>query len=143
MTVKQLLTYGELIKAIEVAFCDDKDIFSLYDPNVKVSSVKDIVDNISHKILSHSDVIVKGVYHKNELIGYVAHNRKALISFSISVKYRVRKFLREFFSLIKKEIGGEFVCFLWNRNQRAIKWLKKNGMQVTNMTAEVTRLVYK
>lgn len=141
MTLKEI-TYEQLKKAIDVAFKEDTKIFSLYDPGVEVKTIEDIVNNISKKVETYPGCIVKGVFIKDELIGYIVHNENALISFSISVKYRTRKFLREFFSCIKSEFSKKFICFLWNRNQRAIKWLQKNDMKIVGMNDKVTQLAY-
>lgn len=139
MTARDI-TYDQLKTAIEISFRDDKKIFDFYDPNIKVSSVEDIVKNISEKVATHQGLNIKGIYHKNELIGYIVYNKVALISFSLSVKFRIRKFLREFYSIIKKELGGKFVCYLFTRNQRAIKWLSKMGMVINYSDYNITQL---
>ena len=141
MTAKDI-TYPELRKAIEISFKEDDYILSLYDPNAKVICLHDIVENIIGKVSTHSGLKVKGVYEKGELIGYIVYNHVSLISFSLASKYRVRKFLRAFFDIIKREMGGRFVCYLFNRNVRAIKWLQKNGADIVDMNTLVTKLVY-
>lgn len=139
MTSKEI-TYTLLGKAIEVAFKEDKHIYSLYDPNVKVETLEDIVKDIPRKIKGFKSPILRGVYEKEELIGYFVYQGKMLISFSIAMKYRVRKYLREFFNLINKELKGDFVCYLWKRNLRAIKYLQKNGLEVFDYAEDVAKL---
>ena len=138
----KVIKYEILREAIRIAFHDDKDIYSLYDPNVKVESLDEIVNNISSKILDYGECKYIGVFENTKLIGYFVYKEDRLISFSINIEYRVRKYLREFFRLIKSEIKGHFNVFLWNINIRAIKYLIKQGMEVTYKNNEITQLLY-
>jgi hypothetical protein len=124
----------QLKEAIRIAFMGDNDIYSLYDPSVEVKNVDEIVVDIIKKVDTHPEIVTKGIYEKNQLIGYIIYNRVALISFALNINYRLRKYLREFFALIRKEIKGKFNCFLWSKNVRAIKFLVKNGMDIQTET---------
>lgn len=136
------IKYQVLRDAIRIAFDNDKDIYSLYDPNVKVESLEEIVDNISAKILDYGDCKYIGVFENNKLIGYFVYKEDRLISFSLNIEYRIRKYLREFFRLIKSAIKGHFNVFLWNINIRGIKYLVKQGMKVIYKNNEITQLLY-
>jgi hypothetical protein len=123
------VTYKKIENGIYTAFKDDKDIFNFYDPNVQVSNINDIVNDIRGKALTYgNDVEYREVYCKNELAGYFFFYKKLLISFALNNKFRTRGNLRDFFRLIKTEIGNGFQCFLWSKNTRAVKWLLKNKM---------------
>lgn len=138
--ISKNITYGELFTAIEVAFNGDNEILKLYDPSVIVYDIYGVVCSIHEKIATHSRIIIKGVYEKEELIGYFVYNDEYLISFGLAVKFRARKFLRKFFNLIKNELGGKFVCFLFTRNQRAIRWLCKMGVVINYSDNNITQL---
>lgn len=141
MNTKQINNI-EFQKAIKVAFDGDEKIYNLYCPNIKVESVNDIVKDISHRIWKgEENAIIKGVYDKGELIGYYVYRDHLLISFGLNVQYRVRKYLREFYSSIKKELGGHFTCFLWTRNVRGIKWLIKNGCGIVEQNNLITHII--
>lgn len=141
MNIKKI-NNSEFKNAIKVAFDGDTNIYSLYAPSIKVENVDDIVMDISHRIFKgESNATIKGVYEKGELIGYFVYRDKLLISFGLNVKYRVRKYLRDFYSSIKRELGGHFVCFLWTRNIRGIKWLIKNGCGVVEQNDLITHLI--
>lgn len=115
----------------------------MYDPNVKIESIEDVVKSISEKIFEIKDLCVcKGVYEKGKMIGYYTYTNMLLISFSLSSQYRTRKYLREFFSMMRKDLGKEFVCRLWSTNKRAIKWLIKNDMEVLEEKDNIVELVY-
>lgn len=140
MTVKEI-SYPLLEMAIRVSFTNDIQIMSLYDPRIQVKTVEDIVTDIVRKVKNFKNPILRGVYEKEDLIGYFIYDGRILISFSLAVEYRLRKYLREFFHLINKELKKDFVCFLWKRNGRAIKWLSKNGMEAYDYAEDVVKLV--
>lgn len=141
--IAKTITYKELELAIKVAFADDPKIIELYDPNVVVNSVDDIAGDILRKVKDHGEVQIKGVYDKNKLVGYFIRRGGLLISFGISMEYRLRQFKRGLFDIIKKDFRGMFICFLWSKNVRAIRYLEKNGMKVMQTDHQLTKLIYK
>lgn len=129
--------------AIKIAFDADKVIYNLYCPHVKVETVDDIVDDISARIGKDvSKATIKGVYEKNELIGYYVYHGKTLVSFALNVKYRNRKYLKEFWNKIRSDLKGSFQAFLWSKNIRAAKWLEKMGMKIIAQDNLLTHLNY-
>lgn len=141
MTTK-LITYNQLKDAINLSFQNDKKIMEFYDPDVKVESLEDIVEDVSAKILTHGTCSYIGVLDKNKVVGFFVYKEGQLISFGLSVEYRIRKYLREFFKLIKTELRGHFMVFLWNKNIRGIKYLNKHGMEIINKNNYITQLAY-
>ncbi len=139
MTTKEI-TYNTFEEAIRVSFKEDLHIFDFYDPNVKVGTVKDIVNDITRKVSHFAGAKLRGVYEGTELIGYFVYQGRILISFSLAIKYRVRKYLRDFFNLINKELKKDFVVYLWKRNVRAIKWLQKNGLDAFEYADDMVKL---
>lgn len=135
------ITYKELESAVEISFREDKNIYAFYDPAVPIISIEQLVADILRKVKTYVSPTIKGVYEKGRLIGYFVFKDNMLISFSLSVGFRIRKYLRRFFSLICKELNNNFVCFLWKRNVRAIKWLSKNDMEVYDFSPDVVKLV--
>lgn len=141
MEVRPLTDYGFRCALIQ-SFKDDKDIFKYFDPNVNVESVDDIVSDIERKVEEYGEnAIKKGIYSKGKLIGYFVIYHELLVSFALSVEYRKRSFLREFFSIIKKTLNNKFACILWTRNKRAIGWLTKMGMHVVHSNDITTQLI--
>jgi hypothetical protein len=140
--IRKSINDEQFKEAIKVSFSDDKEIFSLYNPHIKVESVDDIVNDISYRIKNEvNNAIVKGVYEKNELVGFYAYEGHTLISFALNVKYRTRRYLNGLFSLIRGDIKGQFQCFLFNKNIRAIKYLSKQGMKIGNSNELITHLI--
>ena len=137
------ISIEKLKESIEVAFDGDNEIVKLYDPNVEVGNIEDVINDIYNKIFEIKDLcICKGVYDSQTLIGYYIYSSILLISFSLNVKYRTESNLIDFFDIIKKDLGDEFGCRLWSKNKRAIKWLEKNGMEAVEDYNNITQLVY-
>ena len=136
------IQFKNLSDAIRIAFENDKDMFKLFDPNVKVETLDEIVSNIIDKIKTYGECEYVGIYDKNKLIGYFVYKGSQLISFALAVPYRQRKYLREFFRIIRTTITGHFMVLLWSKNIRAIKFLLKNEMQIINQNENITQLAY-
>lgn len=129
--ITKTITYEQLVPAIKTVFAEDKAVYDLYDPNVEVKNIDDIVANILQKTTEYkAPVIYKEVYLGNELAGYFFYREGMLISFGLNVKFRTRHYKKDFFRTIKKEIGSHFFCVLWTKNSRAIRYLLKMGMQI-------------
>lgn len=139
--ISKEITYNQLKEAIRISFENDKHITSVYDPNVKVESIDDIVNDVLRKLSDYPSLEYRGIYDKQKLVGYFVRKGGMLISFSICVEYRVRKFKRNFFSLIKEDFKGMFICFLWSKNVRAIRWLLKMGMEEMHSDNLLTKLI--
>lgn len=133
----------EFKKAIRIGFEKDNAIYPLYNPNIQVSTVDEIVEDIFNRIKADvRDIIVKGVYDKDKLIGYYVCDEKTLVSFALNVEYRKRKYLHAFWDLIRKDLRGMFQAFMWTRNQRGIKWLQKNNMKIVAADNLLTHLIF-
>lgn len=138
------ITYKQLKEAIIISFNQDNDIIALYDPNILVNTIEEVQNDIYRKLKefeSMDQISIKGIYEKGEIIGYYFRRNGLLISFALACAFRTRSFLRQFFSLIKKDFQGCFMCYLWNKNERGIRWLLKNGMQVHHRDNHITQLI--
>lgn len=138
--ISKQITYRELKNAISISFTNDDKIFDFFDPNVEVETLEDIVGNVLEKIKTYENAIYYGIYENQEIIGYFVYKESQLISFALSMEYRIRKYLREFFKIIRKTIGKHFMCLLWNKNIRAVKFLLKHDMEIINQNDSITQL---
>jgi hypothetical protein len=113
---------------IRLAFEGDTDIYKFFDPTSTVNDLDEVVENIYEKILESCDVFDNCTFHGFES-GYVFYCKdpSLLISFGINVDNRKSPRLWE---EITSQLGGDFQCLLWSRNDRAIKWLQKMGMEI-------------
>lgn len=144
MTAKTI-TYSQLEPAVRIAFEGDKEMFKFYDKKAAVSTLDELVSDVVRKLKDYSEVFpdttIKTVIEKGKTVGYIVFKEETLISFGLSMEYRQRKYLNDLFSLIKKELRGRFVCMLWSRNIRAVKFLMKNGLKILDTNPEVTTLI--
>jgi len=131
----------QLKSAINAGFEGDTKIVALYDPNVAVSSIDDVQSDILRKLNELDELKIMGVFDKNKLIGYYVRRGGLLVSFALACSFRTRSYLRKFFALIKEDFQGCFVCLLWNKNERGIQWLVKNGMQIHTRDNQITQLI--
>lgn len=135
------ISYNQLKEAIRISFIGDNKIFELYDVNVTVENIDQIVEDIYRKILEYgSSVILKGVYEDQELIGYVVRMGDLLISFSLAVKFRTKENTTEFFRLIREDFRSTFFCHLWSINKRAVTWLRRMGMETIFENSQIIKL---
>lgn len=141
--ISKLLSDKLFKEAIAVGFEGDDDIYDLYCPGISVNAVSDIVNDIFDRIKSDvREIIIKGVFDKNKLIGYYAYSQRTLVSFALNIQYRKRKHLQEFWETIRKDLRGGFQAFMWTRNQRGIKWLQKNDMKIVATDNLLTHLIF-
>lgn len=139
------VSYNQLEPAVRVAFENDNDMLRLYDKNVIVNNLEDVIIDVLHKLKEYPsvypDTIFKSVVDKNKTVGYIVFKEETLISFGLCMEYRKRKYLNDFFSLIRKELKGHFCCTLWSRNIRAVKWLLGMGLKIYDTNPYVTILI--
>lgn len=141
--IQKQINNDQFKEAIREAFNADQGIYEMYCPCIIVQSTNDIVDDISNRIFNDEpDATIIGVFDGCNLIGYYVFKENTLISFALNVKYRTRRHLRDFFNIIKKALNENFICYLWSRNVRGIKWLMKNGMQIIQSEPLITKLKY-
>lgn len=76
-------------------------------------------------------------------IGYFVTFDNFLFSFCINIRYRKNDILIAWWYLVKKELGENFGTMLFNKNERAIDFLKRHGMKVFKKDTETTILISK
>lgn len=136
-----LIETASLKRVLENTYEGDEAIVKLYDPNVSVSSVKEVVDNIFEKIERYGEAAISyAVRLEGNEIGYFVLSGDFLVSFGLNVRHRTTETLRSFFEVMKSNMPADFVCALWSKNERAIRWLTKNGMKNLLIKNEITVL---
>lgn len=65
-----------------------------------------------------------------------AHGDNILYSFGVHPEKRSKENLKLFWEYLENENDDGFLCYLYSNNIRAIKWLKKNGMDEVGMVVE-------
>lgn len=129
----KIVTIGidDLDEYVHNSFIDDDELVSYYDRNIIVTTTKDCIANILHKIkMYYKDADCFGVEINGIKEGYFVCTDELLISFGMNINYRRREVLEEFWGLIKKVMGNTFQVVLYAHNKRAIGFLQKGGMKV-------------
>lgn len=131
---------------IKFAFNDDENIGKFCDPDYKNKSVNKLTKSIYNKLLDYekeSGCKFDELKVDNETIGYAFYYKNLLVSFGINKSYRTKDKLSKVFEQMKSNFDSDFESYMWERNERAINWLKKCGMvEVPSNIKEVIKLKY-
>ena len=131
---------------IKFAFDDDENIGKFCDPDYKDKPIKELTKSIYNKLLEYEregNSKFDDLNVDNEIIGYAFYFKNLLVSFGINKNHRTKYKLSKVFEQIKSNFDSDFESYMWERNERAIKWLKKCGMeQVPSNIDNVIKLKY-
>lgn len=119
-------------------FKNDEFLKDYYDPASKATTNEEISNEIYHKLIEHSRV--RKCHFVRTDMGYIFYSRSLLISFCVKPEFRTKNNLRIFGEQLQFTIGEHFECFLYNRNIRAINFLKKLGMKEVKSNDLITLL---
>ena len=133
------MDHGISYEAILVAFADDDSISDNCDPENEDKTPTGVAINVYNKLID-CQLVVDGVFkvieNNGEAIGFVYYFDNILVSFGVNKKHRNKEVLTNLFESIKEWLGGDFITFMWKRNQRAINWFKKCGMVEDDVNAD-------
>lgn len=123
------ISIDQLKEYVDVSFLYDYEIVYFFDPRFNIQKWEDAARIVYDKIVSdYSECKIKGVEINGNKAGYLVYNDNLLISFGLNKEYRNEKELQSFWGIIIKEVGEFFQCVLFSKNTRAIRWLRKCGM---------------
>jgi len=124
------------------AFEGDKDISKYCDKNDKELDLEKLVLSIFKKLLEYEEAGECDFYDlsvENEVVGYGFNYKNILISFGVNKKFRNKEKLEKVFEIIKGKFNSDFETYMWERNERAVNWLKKSGM--TEMESNIDKVI--
>jgi hypothetical protein len=137
ITIKKI-SINELPNLVAMSYEGDFDLMHKYY-HIKLgfqdminTTLVYIYQMASMKKLSYYKVI----YRKNAIGYFVTFDNNFLYSFAINKKYRKKEILTKWWNKVEKELGETFYCGLYECNERAIKFLEKNGMKVIDVDQE-------
>jgi hypothetical protein len=126
------MDHGISYEAILVAFADDDSISDNCDPDNEDKTPTGVALDV-YKKLNDWQSMVDGTFKEfkqdGEIVGFAYYYGNILVSFGINKKHRKKETLISFFENIKQWLGGNFITFMWKRNERAISWFKRCGME--------------
>jgi hypothetical protein len=134
---------NDLYKAISIAFEDDDKLIKDY--HIIGKTYENCVNDTYNRILEESKISELFWYvvcnEDGYMIGFivVSLQYQILYSFGLNIKFR-KDFSEEFFNKISELLYNCFGCGLYNKNERGIKFLLRNGMEIVLRDEEKTIL---
>lgn len=129
--VRKELNIDELKTYIDGALCDDVDLLSYYDKGEHIETILAACENIYLKIKhNYPDAKLYGIEDSGVPIAYFVGSGTILVSFGMSLGYRTKESLTEFWDNIKQIMGNNFQSIIYSYNDRALGFLKKCGMDI-------------
>lgn len=119
-------------------FENDNDLLKYFDPTSEAKTNLDAANEVYHKLIDHSKERPCEFVRNN--IGYIFFSGNLLISFCVKTEYRTKENLYKFGGFIKEQLGNHFDCYLFNRNERGIKFLEKMGLKKIRSNNLITHL---
>jgi hypothetical protein len=118
--------------AIKLAFDGDSEIQDNCDPANPDKSQIGVVEDVYKKLIEYEDLFVGNfvvLSDNGKDVGFVYCLPGLLVSFGVNKLHRTKSFLPKVFDTIREAAGNDFEAYMWSRNERAVKWLKRCGMQ--------------
>lgn len=147
MTFREI-NYLKLDEYIESAWDGDEGLESVYDPNLKRRSLRDMVFDTSRKIKDYfyynEKLKIYGIDENSTPCGFVVLSDVNNMLYTFGINHRMRKAenLQFLFSFIRMNLNDKFYTLLYEKNERAINWLKKCGMRHIKGLEPVEGIVY-
>lgn len=135
---------NEIKRLVEIAFNGDSDLVEKY--HIINKGFSEAVDSTVGRIIDTSriyDYKFFKVLHEKKPVGFFVVGNQVLYSFGINIKYRTKNILANWWELVKKELGSQFMSMLYSKNERAVNYLKNRGMVVSDDDGIITTLVNK
>lgn len=125
-------------KNIYEFFGGDEELMDYYDPTSSCKNRDEIIMEIYQKLVEHAKA--RPCEFVRDDMGYIFYSDGLLISFCVKPEHRNSEDLSYFGNLIKSKVGQHFKCFLFNINEKAIKFLERIGMKQVDSNDLITLL---
>ena len=139
----KIITLESLPKYVRIAFKGDASLHEYHITGSKDldECVQDTMDKIN-ETSTLFELLLLSVIFEGEIIGFTILGGGLLYSFGINKEYRTKEILIQWIQEIKDLLDNDFKCMLWNKNNRAIKFLEKQGMNIEDTNNDYTTLNY-
>lgn len=125
------ISLKELPELVEISYTNDHELFEKYhvakmELHQCVMSTLVMIGEASKQYpLEYYKVM-----NKKNPIGYFIIFKECLYSFAISIEYRTKVVLTNWWKQVVRVLGNHFMCSLNANNTRAVKFLERQGMKV-------------
>lgn len=139
------ISYSDLWDLVELGFGEDEELMNKYQQYK--TPFKETVERNMKNIWEAMDAGFKFKFFKlmmgEVIIGFTVldQDMDMLFSFGINKKFRNQMITTAWFAQVRKYLTKHFTCTLWNQNERAIRFLNRNGMTVLRKNESFTCLI--
>lgn len=144
MVALKRISLFDLPKLIYISYKGDSDLLNEY--HIAKMDLRSAVDSTFSMIMTASkikDLKYYKVIYERQPIGYVAtYDDNFLYSYGISVNFRKKDILIDWWKQIKKILVDDFNTMIYGNNTRAIEFLKKQGMKIIQEDKEHNVLTF-
>lgn len=138
------ISFGQLPRLVELAYENDQELFEKY--HIKPMGLDDCVKStmgLIEEVAQTKDLIYYKILWNNEPIGYFIIYDNVLYSYAIAVRFRKKDILIAWWEEIKNIMPDIFATGLFENNTRAIAFLEKQGMIVSERRDNIITLLNK
>lgn len=142
--------YEDVIKELYLTDQDLLDKYHVLAPTTYEEAVKDTIETLAYSVLA-TNYEMWQIRIEEKLVAYFGieymNGVSLLTGYFILPEYRNAEFIPKFFSIIKSKMPRTFFTALYEKNKRAINFLKKNNFvedgQVLNPKVGQNMLIFK
>jgi ribosomal protein S18 acetylase RimI-like enzyme len=138
------ISFGQLPRLVELAYENDTELFDKY--HIKPMGFDDCVKStmsLIEEVAQTKDLLYYKILWSNEPIGYFIIYDNVLYSYAIAVRFRKKNILTAWWEEIKKMMPEVFATGLYENNTRAISFLEKQGMIISERRNNIVTLLNK
>jgi len=126
-------------------FKEDYELLNYFDPLSAALNNEQAALEVYHKLIEYSkDYKCKFIRLEYGYIFYAKpkwfFQKNMLVSFCLKPEYRNWIYVSRFWDDIRDCVGNHFICYLFNKNTRAIQFLLKGGMKIKKSNDLITLL---
>lgn len=138
------ISFGHLYGLVQLAYENDKELFEKYhlskmNLNDCVKSTMGLIEDVAQT----KDLIYYKILWNNEPIGYFITYDNILYSYAVGVRFRKKNILIAWWAEIKKLLEPIFATGLYENNTRAISFLERQGMIISERRDNIVTLLNK
>ncbi len=138
------ISFGQLGRLVELSYENDQELFEKY--HLKPMGFEDCVKStmeLIEDVAKIHDLIYYKILWNNKPVGYFIIYGNILYSYAVAIRFRRKIILTRWWDEIKKMMPPLFATGLYENNTRAIEFLEKQGMIVSERRDNIVTLLNK
>ena len=142
----QEIQASQLRTWVHAAFEGDEALIHRYhlvngDLNVCVESTLDEIETVQN---SDDGVSLRyyGIMHKHQVIGFTVVGKLFLLSFGLNIHARTKPIVMSWWQQVVRKLNGNFFTWIFKKNNPAILFLQRQGMEIVEDYGHYVALAY-